>query len=140
MNYNEQLLQLQEKVSQKKSVEAKLKELNAQRVELDSRVQEFKKVMWTEQADVDRLERISLTAVFCAIIGKKEDMLDKEKAEAYAAKVKYNSAVQELNLLEEDIGRMEAQLHEISGCERQYETLLQEKAAVIKATGSADAQ
>ena len=31
MNYNEQLLQLQEKVSQKKSIEAKLKELKAQR-------------------------------------------------------------------------------------------------------------
>ena len=85
MNYNEQLLQLQEKVSQKKSIEAKLKELKVQRGELDSRVQEFKKVMWNEQADVDRLERTSLTSVFFAIIGKKEDMLDKEKVEAYAA-------------------------------------------------------
>ena len=85
MNYNEQLLQLQEKVSQKKSIEAKLKELKVQRGELDSRVQEFKKVMWIEQADVDRLERTSLTSVFFAIIGKKEDMLDKEKVEAYAA-------------------------------------------------------
>ena len=140
MNYNEQLLQLQEKVSQKKSIEAKLKELKAQRGELDSRVQEFKKVMWSEQADVDRLERTSLTSVFYAIIGKKEDMLDKEKVEAYAAKVKYDSAVQELNLLEEDIRRMEAQLREISGCEQQYETLLQEKGVAIKATGSADAE
>ena len=107
---------------------------------MDSRVQEFKKVMWSEQADVDRLERTSLTSVFYAIIGKKEDMLDKEKVEAYAAKVKYDSAVQELNLLEEDIRRMEAQLREISGWERQYETLLQEKGAAIKATGSADAE
>ena len=140
MNYNEQLLQLQEKVSQKKSIEAKLKELKAQRGELDSRVWEFKKVMRSEQADVDRLERISLTSVFYAIIGKKENMVDKEKVEAYAAKVKYDSAVQELNLLEEDISCMEAQLREISGCERQYETLLKEKTAVIKATGSSDAE
>ena len=140
MNYNEQLLQLQEKVSQKKSIEAKLNELKAQRGELDSRVQEFKKVMWNEQADVDRLERTSLTSVFFAIIGKKEDMLDKKKVEAYAAKVKYDAAVQELNLVEEDIRRMEAQLREISGCERQYETLIQEKGAAIKASGSADAE
>ena len=30
---------------------------------------------------------------FYALIGKKEDMLDKEKVEAYAARVKYDSAV-----------------------------------------------
>lgn len=140
MNYNEQLLQLQERVSQKKSCESKLKELKSQREELDSRVQEFKRVMWAEQADVERLERISLTSVFYAIIGKEEDMLDKEKVEAYAAKVKYDSAVQELNLIEEDICRMEVQLRELSGCEREYEALLREKETAIKASGSADAE
>lgn len=140
MNYNEQLYKLQEKVSQKKSLEAKLKELQSQRGDLDSRVRELKKGMWSEQADVDRLERTSLASVFYAIIGKKEDMLDKEKVEAYAAKMKYDSAVQEMNLVEEDIRCMEAQLREISGCERQYEALLLEKEAAIKASGSADAE
>lgn len=140
MNYNEQLQQLQEKVSQKKSLEAKLKELQSQRSELDSKVRELKKIMWDEQADVDRLERTSLASVFYAIIGKKEDMLDKEKVEAYAAKVKHDTAAQELSLVEEDIRRIEVQLREISGCERQYETLLQEKGAAIKASGSADAE
>ena len=43
-------------------------------------------------------------------------------------------------MVEEDIRRMEAQLREISGCERQYETLIQEKGAAIKASGSADAE
>lgn len=140
MNYNEQLQQLQEKVSQKKSLEAKLKELQSQRGDLDSRVRELKKIMRDEQADVDRLERTSLASVFYALIGKKEDMLDKEKVEAYASKVKHDTAAQELSLVEEDIRRIEAQLREISGCERQYEALLQEKGAVIKASGSADAE
>lgn len=140
MSYNEQLQKLQEKVSQKKSLEAKLKELQSQRGDLDSRVRELKKIMWDEQADVDRLERTSLASVFYAIIGKKEDMLDKEKIEAYAAKVKHDTAAQELNLVEEDIRCIEAQLREISGCERQYEALLQEKGAAIKASGSADAE
>ena len=139
MNYNEKLQQLQEKVSQKKSLEAKLKELQSQRSELDNKVRELKKIMWDEQADVDRLERTSLASVFYALIGKKDDMLDKEKVEAYAARVKHDTAAQELNLVEEDIRRIEAQLREISGCERQYEALLQEKGAAIKASGSADA-
>lgn len=140
MNYNEQLQQLQEKVSQKKSLEAKLRELQSQRSELDNKVRELKKIMWDEQADVDRLERTSLASVFYALIGKKDDMLDKEKVEAYVAKVKHDTAAQELNLVEEDIRHIEAQLREISGCERQYEALLQEKGAAIKASGSADAE
>ncbi len=140
MHDNKQLQQLQEKVSQKKRLEAKWRELQSQHEDLSNRVQELKTVMGNEQADVDRLERTSLTSVFYAVIGKKEDMLDKEKAEAYAAKVKYDSAVQELNLVANDIHQIEIQLREFSQCEQQYESQLQEKDRAIKASGSLDAE
>ena len=140
MHDNKQLQQLQEKVSQKKRLEAKWRELQSQHEDLSNRVQELKTVMGNEPADVDRLERTSLTSVFYAVIGKKEDMLDKEKAEAYAAKVKYDSAVQELNLVANDIHQIEIQLREFSQCEQQYESQLQEKDRAIKASGSLDAE
>lgn len=140
MHDNKQLQQLQEKVSQKKCLEAKWRELQSQHEDLSNRVQELKTVMGNEQADVDCLERTSLTSVFYAVIGKKEDMLDKEKAEAYAAKVKYDSAVQELNLVANDIHQIEIQLREFSQCEQQYEAQLQEKDRAIKASGSLDAE
>lgn len=140
MHDNKQLQQLQEKVSQKKRLEAKWRELHSQQEDLSNRVQELKTVMGNEQADVDRLERTSLTSVFYAVIGKKEDMLDKEKAEVYAAKVKYDSAVQELNLIANDIHQIEIQLREFSQCEQQYESQLQEKDRTIKASGSLDAE
>ena len=140
MNYNEQLQKLQEKAAQKKSVEAKLRELKAQKDELNNRVYVFKKTMKREQADVDRLERTSLSSVFYAMLGKKEEMLDKEKVEAYAAKVKYDSAVEELKVLEDDLQQREAQLRDLIDCERQYHALLQEKREAIKATDSLDAE
>lgn len=140
MNYNEQLQKLQEKAAQKKSVEAKLRELKAQKDELNNRVYVFKKTMKREQADVDRLERTSLSSVFYAMLGKKEEMLDKEKVEAYAAKVKYDSAVEELKVLEDDLQQREAQLRDLIDCEQQYHALLQEKREAIKATDSLDAE
>lgn len=140
MNYNEQLQKLQEKAAQKKSVEAKLRELKAQKDELNNRVYVFKKTMRREQADVDRLERTSLSSVFYAMLGKKEEMLDKEKVEAYAAKVKYDSAVEELKVLEDDLQQREAQLRDLIDCERKYHALLQEKREAIKATDSLDAE
>ena len=140
MNYNEQLQKLQEKAAQKKSVEAKLRELKAQKDELNNRVYVFKKTMKREQADVDRLERTSLSSVFYAMLGKKEEMLDKEKVEAYAAKVKYDSAVEGLKVLEDDLQQREAQLRDLIDCEQQYHALLQEKREAIKATDSLDAE
>lgn len=138
--YNEQLQQLQEQVAQKNRAEAKLKELKAQCGNLDSQVQELKQVMWDEQTDVDRLERTSLSSIFYTLLGKKNDMLDKEKMEAYAAKVKYDAAEQELSLVKEDIRRIEAQIRKLSGCEQRYESVLHEKAAAIKAGGSPDGE
>lgn len=140
MNYNDQLLALQESVSEKRNMESKINELKAQCEEWEERVREFEEIMHSEQADVDRLEKTSLAAVFYALIGKKEDRLDKEKVEAYAAKVKYDSAVQELNLIKADLRRMEEKLRELQKCEIQYETLLKEKEDAIKAARSADAQ
>ena len=140
MNYNEQLRKLHEEICCKRSLEAKLRELKAQYDDLDARVLELKKVLQNEQGDVDRLERTSLTSVFYSIMGKKEDKLNKEKAEAYAAKLKYDSAMQDLSLVREDIERLEAQLHEISGCELEYKELLKQKVEAIKTSGSAEAQ
>ena len=140
MNYNEQLQKLQKKVSQEKSVEAKLRELKSQKDELNSRVYVFKKTMKNEQADVERLERTSLSSVFYAMIGRKDEMLDKEKAEAYAAKVKYDAAVEELRLIEEDLHRMETQLCDIIACKKEYDFLLEEKREAIKAVNSIEAE
>ena len=140
MNYNEQLQKLQKKVSQEKSVEAKLRELKSQKDELNSRVYVFKKTMKNEQADVERLERTSLSSVFYAMIGRKDEMLDKEKAEAYAAKVKYDAAVEELRLIEEDLHRMETQLCDIIAFKKEYDLLLEEKKEAIKAVNSIEAE
>ena len=140
MNYNNQLQKLQKKVSQQKSVEAKLRELKSQKDELNNRVYVFKKTMKNEQADVERLERTSLSSVFYAMMGRKDEMLDKEKAEAYAAKVKYDAAVEELRLIEEDLHRMETQLCDIIACKIEYDLLLEEKREAIKAVHSIEAE
>lgn len=80
MNYNEQLQHLLAEISQKKNLEMKRNELLSQRTNLESHIQELQKNMWKEEADVDCLERTGLTSVFYALVGKKEDMLDKEKS------------------------------------------------------------
>jgi hypothetical protein len=138
--YDEQLQRLQQQIVQKRREESKLKELNKQREVLRARVSEFQKNKLEQQADVDQLEGHSLATFFYAMIGKKEERLDKEREEAYAAKVKYDVAARELSAIEEDILRSEAEINRLKGSEQQYERMLRDKAEEIKNTGSDEAE
>ena len=82
------LKELWQQVAEKKSCEAKQKELTAQRDTLADRLKKLEKSKLAEQADVDRLEGHSLAAFFYQVIGKMDEKLDKERQEAYAARVK----------------------------------------------------
>lgn len=137
--YDKQLQLLQQQASHKKRTESKLKELYIQREELSAKVREFRKNKIEEQADVDQLENRSLASFFYAVIGRKDEKLDKEREEAYAARVKYDVAFLELSAIEEDIQRREEELSRLRGCEQQYETVLKEKAEAVKSAGSQEA-
>lgn len=134
--YDNQLEKLQQQVVNKKRNESRLKELRVQRENLNDKVNNLKKVKWAEEADVKRLEGNSLSAFFYALIGKKEDKLDQEKIEAYAANVKYDAAAHELSVVEEDILRIEAELNQVRGCELEYEKALAAKKEAIKSSFS----
>lgn len=137
--YNEQLLALQQQTIRKKRLEAKLQEYYAQRETLRERVRALEKIKLDEQQDVDRLEGHSLAAFFYGVIGRMDEKLDKEREEAYAARVKYDAAARELSAVEEDIRRSEAELSQLRGCEQQYADLLCAKTEAVKSSGMPEA-
>lgn len=138
--YDAQLNHLQAQCVRKQKLEATLEELRRQDHSLRDRVYELKQVMETEQADVDRLESRSLAAFFYHVVGKMDEKLTAERQEAYAAKVKYDSAVRELEAVEEDLRRCELELAELQGCESQYRAVLKEKTQAVKSQGGAPAE
>ena len=71
---------------------------------------------------------------------QKEDKLDKERAEAYAARVKFDTAKAELDRVEDEISRIQAALAPLSQCERNYQKTLEDKCQEIKSSGSQSAE
>lgn len=138
--YDEQLQKLQERIARKRQLEAQVSELRTQHSALSARVQELEAIKMQEQADVDKLEGRSLAAFFYHVIGKMDEQLNKEREEAYAAKVKYDAAARELSAVEEELARYEAELADLHDCERQYDTVLKEKADAVKAAGGTAAE
>ena len=138
--YDEKLQQLQEQMALSKQLEAMIKELRNQRDSLAAQVRELESIKLEEQADVDRLEGRSLAAFFYNVIGKMDEQLDKERQEAYAARVKYDAAARELEGVEADLRRYESELSALRGCEHRYDEVLKEKADAIKAAGGSNGE
>lgn len=138
--YDEKLQQLQEQMARSKQLEAMIKELRNQRDSLTAQVRELESIKLEEQADVDRLEGRSLAAFFYNVIGKMDEQLDKERQEAYAARVKYDAAARELEGVEADLRLYESELSALRGCEHRYDEVLKEKADAIKAAGGSNGE
>lgn len=135
-HYNEGLQILQQKVARKRRLERMLKDLHKQGDELKGKVRELEATRRKEQSDVDRLERHSLSSLFYRIVGKKEEKLDEQRREAYAAAMKHDVAVRELASVEENIRQYERELSKLSGCEMEYARVMKEKVKAIKATAN----
>ena len=138
--YDEKIQMLRLQIEQKKHIASKLKELYVQRENLVTKVHTLRKNKLEEQADVTSLEGSSLVAFFYEIIGKMDQKLDKEREEAYAAKVKYDAAVHEQQAVEEDILRYEAALEALCDCEQEYAQIKQYKLEDIKSLGTQEAE
>ena len=134
--YDNHLMELQQKVAQKKQLDAKLKEFQNQRRIFDQKVLEFKVQYQSEQEDVEKLEGRSLANYFYRVVGKMDAKLDEEARQAAEAKVKLDAAERQLAAVDSRIREIQAQLREISGCEAVYYRELEKKKAEVKADGS----
>ena len=130
------LLDLQQKIAMKASLEAKLNELHTQRRTYDREVISLRVAFRKEQEDVEKLEGRSLANYFFKVVGKLDDKLDQERREAYAAKVKLDAAERELAGIESDMQEIQSQLSEIRIAEAQYQDALEQKRLSLRASGT----
>ena len=130
------LYELRQQAAMRPSLEAKLKELRSQQAKFDQEVVSLKVALRKEQEDVEKLEGRSLANYFFQVIGRLDDKLDKERREAYAAKVKLDAAQGELAGIEADISKVQSQLNQALGAESQYMGALMRKRAELKASGT----
>ena len=138
--YDEELKKLLEQINEKKHLESKLSLLTNRRSGLYDRASELKAIKLSEQADVDKLEGRTLAAFFYYVVGKKDELLTKEREEAYAAAVKYDAIAMELESVEADIKYCEDQLLKYKNCESKYQYVLNRKKAEITASGNSSAE
>ena len=134
------LLELQQKIASKPSLEAKLRELQDQNYEFDRKVTSLRVALREEQADVEKLEGRSLANYFFQVVGRLDDKLTKERQEAYAARVKLDAAERELAGIEADMEEIYAQLADVRRAQEQYDAALAQKRYDLRASDTPEGQ
>lgn len=129
--YDDKLKALQAKTARFRQLSSILRELRDQRAELSARAAELEQIRLAEQADVDRLEGRSLASFFYNAVGKMGEKLSREREEAYAARLKHETALRELEAVRQDLCRYEEEYDSLYGCEEAYREALDEKAEAI---------
>ena len=132
------LQQLHQQVLRKKHLNDRMDQLCEQQMDLTGKVEIMKDALWAEQDDVACLEGRSLARYFYLVVGKLDEKLDKERVEAYAAQVRYDAAVQELAVVNEDLSRVEQELETLVGCEEEFAKLLQVKEEMLRSKGNSE--
>lgn len=132
----DELSLLEAQLTYKKRLEAMANELREQRAVLQQKVAVLEQKMLDEKKDVDRLEGKSLAAFYYHAFGKKEEKLEGERREYYAARVKYDAAVRELKAVELDLECTEEDLQDLQSCEERYVRAMDEKRKAIEASGT----
>lgn len=120
------------------SVEGKLQSLLNDKSDLHKKVEDLQSALKAENADVENLSKQSLSNFFYHIIGKMDEKIIKEKAEACEMALKYQSAVAQLESVSQEVADYKAQLAVLNESETRYKILFEVKSDAIEKSESVD--
>ena len=92
-----ELAGLSEQLERKKKVDAMIESLQQKEQELTLRVLALGEALAKENADVERLEKTTVTSLLYSLLGKIDQKMSQEQQEAFAAKLKYDAAGRQLD-------------------------------------------
>lgn len=129
-----------EELAVKSRIERTLYKLYLKHDDLNSALNKSGAILQKEQKDVKQLKKTSVSSIFYTIIGQKNKKLEKEKAEASDAEMKYFELQNELTNLKNEIGKYERELRAVRGCDLRYGRLLPQIIDEIKTYDSPESK
>lgn len=100
----------------------------------------YRKELEKEESDVEKFNRKGLTNIFYTLLGAKEERENKERQEALAAYLKLDEVIKQIEIIENNILKLEEEKNEVKSCESQYKILYQKKYEILKASGREEAE
>ncbi|MBR4036815.1 MAG: hypothetical protein IKJ05_08850, partial [Oscillospiraceae bacterium] len=138
--FTEKIKTLRTRLDRKNHLDSVVEDLNKQYAELTVKCRQLETDWAREESDVETIENSSIAGFLLDLFGKKEEKLDKERQEAYSAKVKYDTAARELNMVKYDLDRYTAELESLQNADEEYARRLKEIMKYIQRKGVSSAE
>ena len=138
--FDAELKDLRERIARLRRNTVRLETLRGQEAEALADTERLRRVWSAEQKDVEDLGRLSFASIAAKLSGRGEERLEREEAEACAARMKYDAAERQLAEIRQEIAGCEAELRADQGCEARFRQVLEEKREALKLGNSAAAE
>ncbi len=120
---NNQLIILQQNIARQKKLASMIAAAKGFKSILMRRCDGLKATLEKENADLLKLEKNSFSSVIFSVLGTLEKHIEKEKAEALAAKLKYDQALKDVKEVSDRIDTLTAEHDAYLGCQQKYDAL-----------------
>jgi hypothetical protein len=129
---NQKLADAKERKYQLQKAERKREELKKRLHTLERQVIKLELLLESEQADVDKLTKMTLTNLFHTILRSKDEQLKMERQQALSAALKLQEAQQELADTKDLLHSVGNDLANFQNAEQEYKELMLEKLAALR--------
>lgn len=127
-----QLLEAKERMARLNKAERRREELLRRVNNQQQIIVQFELHLEKEQADVDKLTKMSLSNLFHTILRSKNEQLELERQQALSAALKLQEEKQRLATTQEDLRNLGDELAQYQGAEREYHRLMAAKETALR--------
>ncbi len=137
---NEKIRLAQQGIARLHKIDAMLQDLQNEQSQLNRKAAELKAALEKENYDVVKLEDGRIASVFYSLFGKLEEHVEKEQAEALAARFKYDQAIGDLENIKYQISKLSMERQNYVNCQHDFDFFYADKKEQIMKDGSKYAQ
>ena len=130
-NYNERITDMKKCIQKKSKLNMLLKQTEQDIIKEKLLLNKLSTELEKENQDVLKLKSLNITSLFYAILGTKEERLNKENQELLKARLKYDQCKNNMNYLVNETKKIVDKLSQLNGCETEYEDLIDQKLKTI---------
>lgn len=130
-DYNDRLSYVKKCMEKKNKLNIMLKQTEQDLIKEKLLLNKLSNELEKENEDVLKLESSNITSLFYAILGTKEERLEKEKQDLLRARLKYDQCKNNVDFLFAETKRIVDELNQVESCEMEYDNLLNKKLEAI---------
>ncbi|PKM72548.1 MAG: hypothetical protein CVU91_09175 [Firmicutes bacterium HGW-Firmicutes-16] len=137
---NEKLELARQGIARLHKIYSMISQLEAELGPLEQKEHELKKALEKENLDVEKLKNRSISSVLFSILGSLDKHIQKENAEALAAKLKYDQALRDVEDIEHKISNLYAERSKYVNCQSEYDSFFEQKKELLMRDNAETAQ